>query len=360
MVTVYTDARCGIRKELMIKYNKLKSENIFAGIMFVLAYLLPIMVNPYQINIFTYFMTTILLCMSLSLIWGMTGIFSFAQASFFGIGAYTYGVLGQIFNKSQLTLAALLIAVTAAALVAGVLGFFMFYGGVNDVFVGLITLCFAIAFHTFMMQTAGPEWSIHGIELGGWNGLYQIPKISLFGYQMGDIAFYIFALTIILITYVIMKRVQQTKIGYSMLAVRENRSRSELLGYNVPFIQTVVFAAGGGIAGLAGVLYSSWGTYVSPSNITISASTLPVVIVAAGGRKNSTAAMIFSGAYCILTNKLAASTAGSQYSAIITGVILILVVLYLPEGLVSSFFKGVDTLLGRIPAFMKYNQKEAS
>jgi ABC-type branched-subunit amino acid transport system permease subunit len=344
----------------MDKKKNLSSENIIAGMIFLLAYLLPLTVNAYQINIYTYFMTTILLCLSLTLIWGMTGIFSFAQASFFGIGAYAYGVFGQIFGTSALTLPALLIAVLVATLVAGILGLFMFYGGVNDVFVGLITLCFAIAFHTFMMQTAGPEWAICGIELGGWNGLYQIPQISIFGYQMSDIAFYLFVLSIVLIVFLAMKRIQKTKIGYSLLAVRENRSRSELLGYNVPLIQTLVFAVGGGIAGLAGVLYSSWGTYVSPSNITITASTLPVVIVAAGGRKNCTAAMIFSGAYCLLTNSLASSSTGSQYSSIVTGIVLILVVLYLPEGLICSLFKGIDRLMVRLPALMKNRRKEVS
>lgn len=319
---------------------------------------MPLWVNPYQINIYTYFMTTILLCLSLSLIWGMTGIFSFAQATFFGIGAYAYGILGRLMENPSITILIMVLAVLLAALAAGILGFFMFYGGVNDVFVGLITLCFAIAFHTFMMQTAGPEWSIKGIELGGWNGLYQIPKLTIFGLQMNDIVYYLFVLSIVLFIYLGMKKIQKTKIGYSMLAVRENRSRSELLGFNVPAVQTLVFAVGGGIAGLAGVLYSSWGTYVSPSNITIAASTLPVVLVAAGGRKNSTASMIFAGIYCVFTNQLAVSTTGSQFSSIIIGVLLIIVILYLPEGLIYSLFKSLDYLVGKMSAPKTSDKKE--
>jgi len=344
----------------MIGVKRLNSETILAIFLFIVAYFLPLFANAYQVNIYTYFMTTILLCVSLYLIWGLTGIFSFAQASFFGIGAYVYGMAGRLINTSSLTMIALLLGVLAAFLIAVILGYFMFYGGVNDVFVGLITLCFAIAFYTFMMQTAGPQWAIHGVELGGWNGLHEIPKLTLFAYKMNDVRYYFLVLTIILVLYIALKRIETTKIGYSLIAVRENRTRSELLGFNVPFIQTLVFGVGGGIAGLAGVLYSSWGSYVSPSNITITASTLPVVLVAAAGRKNLTATVILSGAYCILTNLLASSTMGSQYSSIITGIILILVVLYLPEGLIVSMFKGLDHLLYKIPLISRLKRREAA
>ena len=74
----------------------LNTEHIFSLIILVVGMLLPIFLSPYRVNIFSYFYTSVLLGLSISLIWGYTGIFSFGQAAFFGIGGYTYGILAKM------------------------------------------------------------------------------------------------------------------------------------------------------------------------------------------------------------------------------------------------------------------------
>ncbi len=319
----------------------LGSENIITVLLLVAGAILPFFLSTYRVSIFSYFFTSAILGLSISFIWGYTGIFSFGQAAFFGIGGYTYGILSKLFDNNALTPVALVAGVALAAAVAAILAWFMFYGGINDVFVGLITMCFTIALSTFLGQTAGSEWKIGDVSLGGFNGITKIPTLYFGSYKCDKVTFYYVTFLILAAIYIALLLLKKTKAGYSLLAIRENRTRSELFGYNVPKIQVIVFTIGGAIAGIAGVLYAAWGNYITPSNLDLSASTLVVVLVAAGGRKNPTAALIFTIAYSIIANTL--SSSGSQYALVILGLILILVILFVPNGIITAAFDGIDS-----------------
>ncbi len=100
------------------------------------------------------------MALSLAMIWGKAGILSFGQTAFFGIGGYLYGIYTLNVLGSGATWIGILVGVLAGGIVAAILGYFMFYGGVNDVFVGLTTLALTLVLQTFMAQTAGPEWTV--------------------------------------------------------------------------------------------------------------------------------------------------------------------------------------------------------
>lgn len=335
------------------RFGKLAStENVFLLFIVIAGILLPVFLNAYRVSVFSYFYTSVLLGFSISLIWGYTGIFSFGQAAFFGIGGYAYGILAKMIENPAFTPVALLVGVVLAALVAAILAYFMFYGGINDVFVGLITMCFTIALSTFMGQTAGTQWQIGGVSLGGFNGITNIPTLHFGSHSLSKVQFYYVTFIIVAAVLIALMVLKRTKIGYALLAIRENRTRSALFGYNVPKIQVIVFTIGGAIAGLAGVLYAAWGQYITPSNLDLDASTLIVVLVAAGGRKNPVAAVIFTMVYSVIANQL--SSSGSEYALIILGLVLILVILFVPNGIIASLFDGVDSL------FVKLTGKKAS
>lgn len=316
------------------------SENIIAIVLLIIAAALPANMKPYSVNVYSQYYTSILLGLSITLIWGFTGIFSFGQAAFFGIGGYVYGVICLIMENPALSPLAAVAGIAAAAIAAGIIGFFMFYGGINDVFVGLITLCFTIAASTFMGQTAGEQWAICGVRLNGYNGLNGIPMLTFGTSGMSVSAFYYLCLAAIGVVFFGLRILQRTKIGYALVAIRENRPRAQLLGYVVPKYQTLVFMAGGAIAGLAGVLYAAWGQYINPATMSLDASTLAVVLVAAGGRKSPLAAIVFTFAYSLISSKL--SSSGSQYALVILGLILIVVILFVPQGVLATLFEKID------------------
>ena len=323
--------------------NKIKcavtTENISAIAVFVFFLLYPMLHSAYKVLNMANFLITVILALSLALIWGYTGIFSYAQAAFYGIGGYTYAIFCKNFANPSLTPIFLIAGVLAGFLVALVLGYFMFYGGVNDVFVALVTMCFTLVLETFLAQTAGPEWAIGKAQLGGFNGINAVTPLTFGAFPVKGEALYALVLLVLAI-YLALRIMEKRNLGYCLLSIRENRARSEMFGYNTAKIQMVIFAVSGAIAALAGVLYTSWGGYIVPSAVGMTQATMPVVLVAAGGRKNPTAVVIFTLFYLVLSQNLAAS--GSQYSLVILGLILLLVVLFVPKGIIHSLFEIID------------------
>lgn len=332
---------------LLAKYDFKSSENNIMNIFWIILIIFPLVGSPYDVLNMTYFLTMSLLSISLWVIWGLTGIFSFGQTAFFGVGAYAYALVSLNFETLNITFFALIIALVLGWIFAFILGYFMFYGGVNDVFVGIITLCVTLVLSTFLAQSAGSEWKLGEVLLGGDNGINNIPALGVqFGteiYSLKGISLYFFILLIIIFLYFLFKFNEKGKLGYSFIAIRENRERSLLLGYNIPFLQTISFAFGGMIAALSGVLFVMWGGYISPSSMGLSAAALPVVLVAAGGRTNLSSAFLFSLLYFYFSQKL--SVTGSEYALIILGVLLVVVILILPKGLITAAFNILDKLL---------------
>lgn len=331
----------------ILGYKKVNSENVIMSVLSIIFLFYPLFASGYDVLNMSYFLSMTFLSMSLWLIWGLTGIFSFGQTAFFGVGAYTYAMISMNFENPTMTLIALVGAILIAWVLAFLLGYFMFYGGVNDVFVGLITLCVTLVIATFLSQSAGSQWKIGDVLLGGDNGINNIPPLTL---QIGSVdislngnLLYYFIVIMLIVLYLILKKMHRGKLGYSFIAVRENRERSQLLGYNISLLQTFSFSIGGMLAAFSGVLYVTWGGYISPSAMDISAAALPVVLVSAAGRKNLSGVMIFTVLYYYISQKL--SVSGSEYALVILGFILILVILLVPKGIVATLFDFVDRLV---------------
>jgi ABC-type branched-subunit amino acid transport system permease subunit len=326
---------------------KLNTENIVSVILFISLFLYPFLSSDYGILNMSNFLTMIFLTLSLSIIWGYTGIFSSGQSVFFGIGGYVYGIFFLNVGDPAVTPLALIGGVVVAAIIAWILGYFMFYGGINDMFVALIMLCVTLAAETFMAQTAGPEWKIGTVPLGGYNGVNGISPLSVgFGESIitfDGTKFYYLVFFILLVIYFFLRKLVVSKWGFALIAVRENSERSQMFGYNVPKIQTIIFTLGGALGSLSGILYAAWGGYMVPTTMSLASATLPLILVAAGGRKNLTAAMLFSLIYSIFSQYLSAN--GNEYALIILGFILLTVMLFLPEGIIVAFFNLCDRLI---------------
>ena len=116
-----------------------------------------------------------ILAISQAFIWGFSGILCFGQASFFGLGAYTYAL--SVINMGESTLPVLL-AIALPGLFALLLGYFMFYGRLSDVYMGVITRTVSLILFNSVNSTAGPEWRIGNAPLGGFNGIPSIPSIN--------------------------------------------------------------------------------------------------------------------------------------------------------------------------------------
>lgn len=290
-----------------------------------------------------------LLALSLAIVWGYTGILSFGQVAFFGVAGYTYGIVGINFNTPVGTMAGLLVAVGLAGLFAFVLGYFMFYGGVSDVYVTIMTLVVVLVLKTFVDQTAGDQWTIGKAPLGGFNGMPGIPDLA-FGVGdsalvlEGPVLFYA-ALVVLLVTYFGLRALVNSDYGRIMVAIREDPERTEMLGYNVKRVKLTVFTVGGVLAGLSGVLYVTWFNYMNPSELSLTAASLPVIWVAVGGRKTLLGPIVAT--VVIERLGLFLSVNVGDWAFVINGLLLLVIILLLPEGLLPGLRDAAGWLARR-------------
>ncbi|MDT3380100.1 branched-chain amino acid ABC transporter permease [Labrys neptuniae] len=308
----------------------------------------PAFSDGYTVGNTVYFFTWAFMALGLSLIWGYGGALSFGQTAFFGIAGYSYGILTINFGANYgFTLIAVVLAVALAAFFAALLGYFLYFGRITGVFLGIVTLSVTLVLERFMAQTAGPEWHIGKARLNGFNGMSNMPALTI-PWPGGnivlfpDIGLYYVVLGLLVVTYLSLRILVNSRFGNVLVAIRENPERAEMLGYDIRKYQLGAFVIGAGLAGLSGVLYTSWGQYITPSSMGMTAAALPVIWVAVGGRSDLTATLV--GTLVVLSAFQTLTIYGSQYALVVMGLLLVLTVLIAPRGLVLS---GAD-LLGRL------------
>jgi branched-chain amino acid transport system permease protein len=281
-----------------------------------------------------------LLALSFTFIWGHGGIFSFGQAAFFGLGGYAYGVVAiNLLPTTNETISAVVVAVGFAALAAAVLGYFIFYGNVGDVYVAIITLAFSLVLLTVVASTADPKYHLGDAPLGGYNGMVGIPPLT-YGVPGGTALELtineMFAASIVAATLVTfgVRWLLRRPFGRVVAALRENEPRTQLLGYDVRRYKLVTFVVGGAIAGLAGAGYAAWGTFINPSVFALQQAAFVAIWVLVGGRSSLLGAFVGVVVVQAITSALGGS--GSTSTPIVLGAVLIAVVLLLPQGIVPT------------------------
>ncbi len=336
-----------------------------AVLVVIAAAIYPQYAQRFAISNTAYFGVWVFMALGLGLIWGYGGALSFGQTAFFGVAGYAYGViainLGVAHSYPFLALACALAIGTA---VATVLGYFMIYGGINGVFVGIVTLSVTLAFATFMNQTAGPEWRIGRARLNGYNGMTRIPSLTLdwFGghrIRFDGASFYYLVLGLLVVTYLALRILVNSRFGNVLVASRENPERAELLGYDIRRYQLGAFTIGGFLASLSGALYTAWGNFIVPASMALPAAAMPIIWVAFGGRQDVTATLI--GTFVVLYVFQMLTVVSQEYALIAIGALLVVTVLIAPGGYVLAAVDGaqrIRRLLARPPRLAEPRQPE--
>lgn len=322
-----------------------------AALVVLAAILYPLFSNPFAVGNSAYFMVWTFMAMGLGVVWGYTGALSFGQTAFFGLAGYAYGVLTINFGAAYgFTWIALMISVALGGLFAMLIGYFMFYGRIKGVFVGIVTLSVTLVLETFMAQTAGPQWRIGEARLNGFNGMSGMPPLTI-PWPGGDVllypgvGLYYVLLAMVVLCYLGLRMLLNAPFGNVLVAIRENPERAEMLGYDTRAYQMLSFALGGALAGLSGALYTAWGQYITPSSMGLTAAALPIVWVAVGGRRDITATLL--GTLAVLFAFQLLTVYGSQYALIVMGALLLFTVLLTPEGLIATAMRWLGRLVGR-------------
>jgi urea transport system permease protein len=315
------------------------------GIVLLGVLVYPMFANSYDVGNTAYFLIWIFMPLGLCLIWGYGGMLSFGSTLFFGLGGYGYGVLAINLGGGDWTFLALVLSVGISALAALVLGYFLIWGRIGGVFFGIVTLSATLVLAFFLAQTAGPEWRIGSARLNGFNGMTGMDPLTLTwsGERIvfqGTILYY-FVLLLLLVVYLSLRILVNSRFGNVIVAIREDAQRAEFLGYDVRKYQLATFAIGSALAGLSGALYVSWGQFITPSSISLPAAALPIVWVAFSGRRDLTATLI--GSFVLLYAFQTITIHSQQAALIVMGGLLLGTVMLAPQGLVL----GIGVLLTR-------------
>ena len=279
------------------------------------------------------------LALSLGLVWGYGGILCFGQTAFFGLGAYAYTVAAINFGD---TTGAILVAILVAAAFAAILGYFIFYGRVSDVYLAVITLTVTLILYSLLRRTSGPEYKIGDALLGGFNGVTSPPlnvpgntAAVLFGADL----FYV-AMAVLILAYFGCVWLTRTHFGRVLVAIRENELRAELLGYDIRFYKLALFTIGGGLAGIAGVLVANGIGRVTPDLFNLYTAALTIIWVIVGGRGTLIGPVLGAFTLFYLTSWL--GTLAGINNNLVLGVILVLFVLLVPRGIVPEVIRLWD------------------
>ncbi len=264
--------------------------------------------------------------MALNLIFGYTGMLSFGQATFFGIGAYTAGLM-MIHWKAPL-----LLCLVAGALVGGLAAAAIGYFCIQRIGVYFIMLTFGF---NQMLYFIAYKWT----DLtGGDDGLPGIPRppLALGPYAVSldtSLRYYIFVCALFLLVFHVMKRIVESPLGVICQSIRENPVRAAAVGYNTKLYKWIAFTIAGGFTGLAGVLYSMMFGIVPLESISWVTSGDIVFMVLIGGIGNLYGPLLGAAAFKWLSE--AVSVLWRRWPLIL-GVALVLLVLYLRGGLVEA------------------------
>ena len=322
--------------------NRWRAGIAAAGIVFTV--LAPLLLQLFTIINLTTVIALAILALSLALVWGYGGILSFGQTAFFGLGAYAYTITAINLGGSTW---AILVAVLVAAAFAALLGYFMFYGRVSDVYMAVITLTVTLILYSLLRRTSGPEYKIGNALLGGFNGVTSPPLNVPWdpsSILFPEHVFYV-GMAALILSYVLCSWLVQTLFGRVSVAIRENELRAELLGYDIRFYKLALFTVGGAVAGIAGVIFCNGVGRVSPDVFSLHNAALTIIWVIVGGRGTLIGPVLGAFGLFYLTSFL--GTQGLLNNNLVLGIILIVFVLLVPRGIVPTLIRWWDQARAR-------------
>ncbi len=298
----------------------------------------------FAISLGTVFAIWAILAVSLNLVIGFTGLLSVGHVGFFGIGAYTVAILTSDAAYEQLRTEAIptfgwpfFVALPLAVIITGVVAIavgIVFNRFRDDIYV-LVSFGFAIiAFNLFLnlRSVTRGAFGIHEIarpEIGGWVFDGELQFLALV---------FAFLALVVLISWFIVT----SSFGRVLTAIREDEQATEVFGYQVTHFKLAIWVISAMMAGLAGGLFASWTTFIDPNSFILLESMLLVSIVILGGLATIWGSILGAMVFVLLEEGmrfigfLPAEYVG-QARQVVLGILLVVLMLFRPQGLVGRF-----------------------
>lgn len=266
----------------------------------------------------------ILAVSGLDLLFGYSGQISLGHAAFYCIGAYTSAILSKNLGISPW------LTVFVAGFLAAGLGALIAFPASKLVghFLSLLTISLGMLMYNIVANLL-PDLT------GGFVGFGGIPTFSVFGIEITERRVYFFIILAFVVVFLVLKqRILGSRTGRALIAIRENVVAANGMGIHVRAYKILVFAISAFYTGVAGALYAHMIGYISPDTFVQTQSVLLLTMLLFGGA-GSFAGPIIGAVAITLLNELLQQF--SAYQTLIYGVFILVVVLYMPGGLVKLF-----------------------
>ncbi len=289
------------------------------------ALLIPMFVSSrYVVYVGTLLAIYCSLAISLNLIVGYTGQFAMSHAAFYGLGAYVSALLigtGYVGFWTSLP-----VTVTFVAIIACFIGYptLRYTGGLHF---ALVTFAFGE-----LMRLIASNWDSVTNGTQGKQLRYTPEAILGFDFARSD-RFYYLAAGLLLLTLAIVAAIRYSAFGRSLLAIREDEVLAASLGINVTARKTIVFIIASALAALAGAVYAPLLGYISPELLSSHESVTLIGVLIIGGLGTLSGPIIGALMYFALPEALRFT---QSYRLAIMGLIIVLVVLFMPKGIVGA------------------------
>jgi branched-chain amino acid transport system permease protein len=293
-------------------------------IAFWLCTLLPFAVAPSYLSLASQIAITALFALSLDLILGYAGIVSLGHAAFFGFGAYSAGLLSKHYLGEPLT------GLLAAAIAAGVLGYALSHVIVRFRHLALIML--TLGFGLLLHEAANSASAL----TGGADGLQGIKVGTLFGFKfdMYGRTAYAYSLAVLFLCFLICRRIIHSPFGLALRGIRENATRMPAIGAPSRAHLRKAYTIAAAIAGIAGALLTHTTSTVSLEVLSFGRSADVLVILILGGAGRLYGGIIGAIIYLVARDQF--SGINPQYWYFWIGLLLVVVVMFLPNGILGG------------------------
>jgi branched-chain amino acid transport system permease protein len=274
-------------------------------------------------------MTTVLLYimlgLGLNIVVGLAGLLDLGYVAFYAVGAYSYALLNYHFGLS------FWIALPIGALMGAVFGILLGFPvlRLRGDYLAIVTLGFGE-----IIRLVLENWNDFSF---GPSGIANISRPSFFGIDLplrsSAIYLYFLIILLVLFTIFVVNRLQHSRIGRAWVALREDEIACQAMGIDKVKTKLAAFALGATWAGMAGVVFAAKTTFINPASFTFHESAMILSIVVLGGMGSIPGVILGALIFILLPEYLRAF---SDYRMLLFGAIMVLMMVFRPQGLISN------------------------
>lgn len=295
------------------------------AVLLVLALIFPQVFDTYQTNIMIAALIYVVLGLGLNINVGLAGMLDLGYVAYFGIGAYTFGILNYHFGVSFWLM--LPVGGLIGCLCGVILGFPILR--LRGDYLAIVTLGFGMIFKVVM-----ENWDTLSL---GPSGIANIDKPGFFGMDMdlaqSTIYIYYIMIAMVIFTILVTNRLKNSRVGRAWIALREDEVACVAMGIDMARTKLSAYALGAFWAGMVGVLFASKTTFINPASFTFMESAIMLSIVVLGGMGSILGVILGAFILILLPEYLRAF---SEYRMLVFGASMTLMMIFRPQGIISG------------------------